>query len=126
MNLKCVHIPQFFRLYFYPMVGKPCAYSLISLDPVFFGVDINKRLVAVKNNPLYLAALKYIFPCSGRIAQKGYSVLTCFRFMVPGNILASRIPLVTVLILSISLILFISLIPFISLILFIFLIPFVP
>jgi hypothetical protein len=44
------------------MVGKPRAYSLISLDPVFFGVDIDKRLVAVKNNPFYLATLKYIFP----------------------------------------------------------------
>jgi hypothetical protein len=76
------------------MVSKPCAYDFISLDTMFFGVDIDKRLVAVKNDPFYLTALKYLFPCTGRIGQECDSALTDFRFMVPGNVLASLIPLI--------------------------------
>jgi hypothetical protein len=57
------------------MVGKPCTYGFISLDPVFFGMNINKSLVAVKNNPFYPAAFKCIFSCSQRVAQKGDSTL---------------------------------------------------
>ncbi|MGB9131105.1 MAG: hypothetical protein WCB90_00605 [Methanosarcina sp.] len=56
-------------------------------------MDINKCLVAVKDYPLYMAALKNLFPFDCRLSEKCDFSFTCFNYIVFGNAFSLPYPL---------------------------------